>query len=321
MLSFIYRYASANQISILAFWSYVKSENLLYSKMSTLNMLEMIPTSILNLELFSQVTDISKDELLSMTYHYVQFKFSHSEEVTQSRIMKETIRDILYFCPQCLDKQNYIRLKWKIRGMDICLKHNTPLSTVCPSCNQQILLKNYQYDSQCPMCQNYLCGGKKEKHSDSDTTRQQQWLSDQWDTLFQISKRNYSPIDIAQKLIWFLNHQKIYLDMRELRIFCSDHQIDLQYLLKFARGTLQKKRSIHVFQLLKILDVCKIDVACIFEVKVPLEFIEKHFMDHPYTIAIECRALWCSSYRKSKSLKNKGTQYKRLKNGHVQRSF
>ncbi|WP_225999814.1 TniQ family protein [Paenibacillus sp. BJ-4] len=322
LLSFLNRYASINGISLLGFWGYVKNKRFGTPQFNDLYLIENTPTSTLDVKLLSELTNLSIQTLLSMTHYYAQSKFSHSKKIVYSRFMRGLVRDVLYFCPQCLATKNYIRLKWKIVGVDICLEHLTFLSTCCLNCSYPIPLKELEHTNCCTKCNASLDVGIGMKVTDlEELVHQQQWLSNQWDVLFSNGEEYCSPVKVAQKLIFVLNERNSTIDMQTLTVFCDRNGINLQYLLQFARNTLKQKRSVHLQYLLKILYLCKVDLPTFFLIKPTSGFVEQLSSGDPQETKAKCLAPWCRSYKKAGSLKKRGTKFKHLKNGEIRKNY
>lgn len=319
LLSFMNRNATENRVSLLELWGYVKAIEFGTPQVADLYMIENNPISAVNITKLANLTGISTEQLLSMTFYFAQLKFSHSEKIGLSRFMKGLIRKDLYYCPLCLKEKNYIKLKWKITGIDVCLEHQVFLLNKCSFCGQAIKIEKAM--STCPTCSGSLDKSVSKAVTDASVIHHQVWLMKAWDQLLSFSNNTLTPEEVAQRIIYILNDQNSLVDMNLLNQLCNKQGIRIGGLLQYARGTLGLRRSIHLSDLLRILYRYCLDINAFLALSPPPEFISSILPDNSQSIRVNCLAPWCQSYNSNESLVRTGTNYKRLKNGKVQKRY
>ncbi|SCY54286.1 TniQ protein [Paenibacillus polysaccharolyticus] len=318
LLSYLSRTAKANEVSLIDLAMDVK--NTRYTlRTDRFYLIDLYPHVTLNIKALAERTQQTEERLLQMTYYYAFSKFSHSERESYSRFMKGFTRRILYYCPICISKDNYVRLTWRLEGINVCTKHHCELNGTCGYCGGTIEVNRIQSNCQCPLCHMYLGEAKSHIIKNKETSLQQDWMTSQWEFLLKPSTTYYTPNDIAHRVAYWIESTS---KQRVLREACIEYKVNHQELLQLARGTLNYRRSFHLKKLLDILYKCEIDMQSFLSFVIPDQFsLNLLSSSKGHTNDAVCLASWCKYYNFNKELKRTGTQYKKLKNGSVQKNY
>ncbi|MGC6587614.1 TniQ family protein [Paenibacillus sp. Dod16] len=319
LLSFMSRNARENGISLQKFWGHIKPKEFKKVTASELNLIETTPTSSINLEKLMEITGISKESLLSMTFYYAHRKFSHRDNMGLSRFIKGLVRKVAHFCPSCLEQGNYIRLHWKIAGIDVCLKHQMYLLQACSTCGCPFPL--IQTKSPCSECNSSIDRKVVTPVTDPTVLVQQEWLKNAWDQLLGNHTVILSPQEVGQKIIYILNEQNSIVDMGALEHSCQKRGFSFERLLPYVRDTLSQQGRIHLSDLLRLLYQYKLEINTFLSLNVPSKFLKNFHSKNEQQVTVKCLAPWCISYNKSESLSKTGTHYNRLKSGELKKHY
>lgn len=205
LVSYLYRFANANGIELLTAWNYIKKDHASRAQRPHLLLLEIDPLKELELSKIRQYIGLSEKDILRMTFFPVLKTFSHSEEVTSSRILRGLLRDVLYYCPLCLVEKVYIRHNWRIGHITCCIKHYVKLLTVCQKCKLPIKLRDMVYQQCCPYCESDLTLMKQEEPLKWDELARNRWFYFAWDKLLSTEQGYISPADCAFRLLYIMN--------------------------------------------------------------------------------------------------------------------
>lgn len=317
LLSFMSRNARENGISLQTFWGHIKPKEFKKATTSELNLIETTPTSSIDFGKLMEITGISKESLLSMTFYYAHRKFSHSDKMGLSRFIKGLVRKVAFFCPFCLEQESYIRLHWKITGIDVCLKHQVYLLQACFTCGHPFPL--IKTNAPCSECHSSNDRNVVIPVTDSIVVVQQEWHKTAWDQLLAKHTTILSPQEVGQRFIYILNEQHPIVDMSALDLSCQKRGFSLERLLPYARETLSQR--IHLSDLLRLLYQYEMDINTFLSLNPPNEFLENFLSKNEQQVTVKCLAPWCISYNKSKSLSKTGTHYNRLKSGELKKHY
>lgn len=320
LLSYLSRTAKANEVSLIDLVKDVK--NTRYTlRTDRFYLIDLYPHVTLNIKALAERTQQTEERLLQMTCYYAFSKFSHSERESYSRFMKGLTRRILYYCPICLSEENYVRLSWRIEGINVCTKHHCELKQKCDHCGETIDLNKIHADNLCSSCNFFLGQGNDLFFKDVPALFQQKWVASQWEHLLKPSTMYYSPQDVACRVAYLIQDINQKSTLKEA---CVKYEVNYQDLLQFARGTLNQQRSFHLNKLLNILFKCEVDMHLFLSITIP-EHVSLQLTSSPSAIAAAdlavCLAPWCQSYNSNDSLQRTGTYYKKLKNGSVQKNY
>lgn len=321
LLSYLSRTAEANEFSLTDVIKDVKRKKYIL-RIDRLYLIDLYPHVTLDLEVLAERTQQTEEQLLQMTCYYAFSKFSHSEKESYSRFMNGLTRRDLFYCPKCLIEHNYIRLMWKIDGINLCLKHHCKLSQKCDYCGDTFDLNKIQADNCCPSCKVFLGQGECLLIKDVSALLQQKWLVSQWEYLLRTSTTFFSPRDIAHRVAFLLQNINQKLTLKEA---CANYEVNYQELLQFARGTLNHQRSFHLHKLLNVLFKCEVEIHQFLSITIP-EQISSQLSSSASSVGAGidhavCLAPWCPYYNSGEFLKKTGTRYKKLKDGSVQKNY
>ncbi|WP_181150826.1 TniQ family protein [Paenibacillus sp. PCH8] len=319
LLSYLNRTASVNKVCLIDLLKDVKNKNYTL-RTDRIDLVDLYPNVVLDLNRLSKHTQLQHEEILQLTFYYPHFKFSHSDVDSHSRLMKGIVRKQPFYCPQCLLDHNYIRIFWKLNDMDICLEHKCYLISICTSCKSPINYYKLDYRNCCSWCSTFLGYSSSVAVNDSSLIAKQQWLFTQWSKLLNNGQANYTPEEVAQKIA-FLIHEK-YKDII-LREACENVNIDYQELMQTARDTQTIKKSIHLSKVLNLISRLHVDLEVFLSIQPTKEFISKFIKDKKDIDFNDssCIAPWCSYYQRRRQLRETGTNYKKLKDGSVQKRY
>lgn len=319
LISFLTRLASENGTKMLSIW-FNNSRSMINPQKGDAHLLELTPEAFLNLEELSKATEVPKEQLIAMTFHHVFQKFCLPGENSRSRILRGMIREELHYCPLCIQEKAYVRIQWKINGIDTCLKHEVEFSKNCSDCGKIIKLMDIQNIEFCPYCNHELKNGPTEFYNLSIEEQSQNRLQEViWRQLLLNGGAYLNPSEVATRLLYLLNRENIIFKKGIVRRNTDIIKIYLPYLLQLARDTFQKKRSVHIKTLLDVMKLCNIDYEYFAKLAVPDDF--KHSLSvSKKQNAFEnsgCIAPWCVFYRKTESLLSTGTKTKRRSDGSL----
>ncbi len=318
--SFLMRLAMSNGVDIVTLWNHIKMTHFGMAQKSDIHLIDFTPHTVINLDLFSKLTELTIEELLNLTFYNTLYKFNHSDKMYTSRILRGMIREKLHYCPECLKEKRYLRLIWKIEGVKICSKHLCYLCTHCKSCYKEISLSGIYSTGikHCPECSHELSDKIKMGIADKQLLKQQNWLHLSWEGLFQKSNLQLTPSEVAQRLLFIINEKSPEYNYSLLVEYCKKLDINYQSLLQCARDSQKQIRAIHIAQLLEICYLKDTLPIELLNLTIPESFLKQLLntsnLNHDAPL---CLAPWCNSYLKSNSLVRMGNYYKKLKSGRV----
>jgi len=317
LFSFMTRCAIENGTTLLTTWNDVKRGNTFYSQRADVHLIDFSPNSTILISALSDATEVSCDRLLQMTFHNLLKTFCDSNELSESRILRGMIRENFYYCPLCLNNNAYIRLKWKVVGMNYCVQHQQPLNRVCSYCEKAIRFIDVRFIGECP-----YCGEDLQKSESVNKYEQPSILNDQvlvekiWNQLFTSTDKFLTVINVATRLLYLLNECNELYNKEIVLQNANALGIHMLYMLQMARGTLSGKRTVHVSTIIKILLATNYDFHAFQNMMIPNNFIlsiKQSNTDLPH--GLSCISPWCKSYQKIGSLIKTGTKTKVYSDG------
>lgn len=315
LLSYLIRLSQENDMPLLFLLNYVRSGKRDIQK-DDFRLLDVIPTSLIDITRLSEATGCSSDTLLGLTMTNVLGIFSHSENMGRSRFMSGMIRDFLSFCPCCLAEEPTLHLIWRIEGINLCVKHGTRIQHECSLCGTRIKYKHIKEIGTCPHCERPLTDGKPNIGAINDLERkQQEWLINIWCELMNSSLQEVKPKEVAMKLLYLLNEFGSMYAPDIVSRNLNDASI-LPTLLQHARGSLTQIRTLHLKFILHCLYKYHMSFSDFAELLVPQQFFGSVHMERITVIEqIACQAPWCRGYNYPGTLVKTGTTVKELRTG------
>lgn len=318
LLSMMLRFAQENGTDLLTLWNYVRNGNMENVQKSDSHLIEITPTTMINIDKLSFEIEISSKEIIEMTFQPILHSLSEGSHSYHARILKGMIRENLHYCIQCFSAKPHFKLKWKIHGIDYCPEHGQPLLSTCLHCGNIISIKEIRIIGECPSCYKQLhdCKYTVNKYS-NDWVDEQVRKYNLWEQLLSSDNEVLESSEIAIKLLYLLNNRNEVYDLSFVQKRCEKIGLKRASLMQVARKTLSQKRSIHIQTLLKVLLEFNLDFVGFIQIKVPDTILQS--LKHDSTIEAACLSPWCTDYRKSGSLVRTGTKEKRYKNGAILR--
>lgn len=309
--SFLFRLADANGVSILNLLNSFSNNKLHFIQKSDLYLIDFSPTHILDLEKLAKLSNVGIEHMIRGSFIRVLEKF-FEEDYSKHRNMTDVIRKYLFYCPKCLNEKNYYRMSWKLDSILVCQKHRTSLLNGCSNCTKPITYTNITKIGSCPHCGFKLSECKKVEFVNIDSHN---YMIKSWEFLLGNQKVKIENNQLAIKLLFLLNEFKPEMDRQLVSRNLNKHS-SLQILLQHARGTITKKKNIHLKIVLNILNETNCDFGKLIKTEVPLNFqLEILGKRKIKKETISCKAPWCQSHGKSNSLIKTGTSKKIKKDG------
>ncbi|MFH5181594.1 TniQ family protein [Paenibacillus sp. TAB 01] len=262
-----------------------------------LKRIDFYPMSLLNASKITAITGLSYEEVHRSSFANVIRTFNESAKGESSRILNKIIRDKLSYCPECLRSSKTYPLLWKIDTIDTCIIHKNKLNNCCGHCKETIAYQSIREVNRCPHCSNRLSEviGSKEEISEVEM-EQQVWFTENWEYLLNYTGESLTNSETALRLLYILNECQSYFNRKI--IVAKRSQGCVEHLLQCARGTLQKRRSVHLSNLLFTLYKMKTHVKDFLVLSVPQEFVDSLHEKSIGHLAkmTACEAPWCEKY-------------------------
>lgn len=312
--SYLLRLAASNGLELLALWNLIKKPREHFIQMNDLNVLNFIPFNSIDIDKLSELSDISKEELLRCTFLNLLVKFNKKEELERSRFLSSMLRDEFHYCPICIKLKPYYKLIWSVNGIHTCDIHKTSLLNHCVHCNQIIKIKDIRIIDICPKCGAKLTDEKSTK-IDQLEEDMQIWLYEFWTTLLIKNNYNIAPDELAIRLLFILNDFELQFDRARIKNKLGD-KMKFGVLLQHARRSLSQERVLHISFLIDILYKYNLSVNQFMELEVPIEFMESVTnIKLKKSQEASCLAPWCNKYSSKGCLTKTATSYKLRKDG------
>ncbi|MFX3636700.1 MAG: TniQ family protein [Candidatus Pristimantibacillus sp.] len=316
--SYLYRLASLNGTKMLQFWNSIKDNHTAhYAQWNDINLIDSTPVNTINIQKLGEYIKVSEEVLLDCTLYNVQKLFCGSKAIEQSRLLSGIIRGKLHYCPKCFSEKKYNRLLWKIDHINGCIKHGDKLLQKCCFCNEEIKYKDISVIGECPHCENNLSDSRHSQRIDEENLENESWYSATWDYLIGNHRMTIQPYEVALRILFILNNSKEHVDLKVIENNMKNSGA-LPTLLQHARQSLAQDRTLHISFLLSTLKNNEIEIKEFLELELPAIFREAIYSKRiSLKDKLFCLAPWCSSYKKSGSLKKTGTSLKRRASGNV----
>ncbi|WP_419878240.1 TniQ family protein [Brevibacillus centrosporus] len=311
---FLLRLASENGIPLLSIINRIKQWDRKYVQRADLNLLDIAPGSILNIEQLSNLTGQSIERLFEATLAPLMKTFGVNQEIQRARFLSGMILDTYRFCPECLNEKLYYRLLWKMTPVTACIQHDVSLVNGCPSCKKQINFLNVELLGVCPHCGFLLLRSQARPINDSQRERQH-WINEALLVLTESKNYHVKPHEIAMRLLYLQCGRQSYFDrhLKEAAV-----KSGLPTLLQHARESLSQKRILHLSFLLNTLYEHHYSMNEFFAITVPDSFVDSVRQGAiRRTDQLSCLAPWCNRYQRPGTLVKTGTTSKKRKSGKV----
>lgn len=197
--SYLLRLANQNGIPFLLMLNKIKQWDRKYIQRDDLNLLDISPRSVLDMENILGLTGQPIERLLDASLARVLRTFGVNQEIQRARFMSGMILDTYRFCPQCLKEKLYYRLIWKMNPVKACTQHDVFLVNGCPSCKKQINFREVEILDVCPHCGFSLVRSQVQPIDDSER-EQLQWINKALLDLLEPGNYRVKPNEIAMRL-------------------------------------------------------------------------------------------------------------------------
>ncbi|WP_336765901.1 TniQ family protein [Paenibacillus sp. USHLN196] len=305
--SFILRTARSNGASIHWLMNNYRTRNSDQIKISDISRLDVCPSNVLDIGLIEEHLCLEIGSLSKLSLQNIMEKFKGDGRPENSRIMRGMIRRNFHYCPVCLYESDYYSLLWRIESINFCFKHYVKLISVCESCKRSISYSSIEQIGYCPYCKSKMASafGNSEKIDLlelSEETRKRDILKE----LLLNESFNVDSKDIAMRILYVSSKREL------LSGFYKQIGIQENYLLQFARSSMNHKRSIHLNTLIRFLCELKLTFKEFMKIDVTREFKEFILNNNVVRNSTRyfCQAPWCISYQKTGSLRFTGTNVK-----------
>lgn len=305
--SFILRAARSNGASIHWLMNNYRTRNSDQIKISDISRLDVCPSNLLDIGLIEKHLCLEIGSLSKLSLQNIMEKFKGDGRPENSRIMRGMIRRNFHYCPVCLYESDYYSLLWRIESINFCFKHYVKLLSVCKSCKRSISYSSIGQIGYCPYCKSKMasaCGSSEniDLLELSEETRKRDILKE----LLLNESFDVDSKDIAMRILYVSSKKGL------LRGFYKQIGIQENYLLQFARNSMNHKRSIHLNTLIRFLCELKLTFKEFMKIEVTRKFKEFILNNNVLRNSTRyfCQAPWCISYHKAGSLRFTGTNVK-----------
>ncbi|OPH56197.1 hypothetical protein BC351_28940 [Paenibacillus ferrarius] len=298
LLSYLISVADSHGVDILILLEMIKLNEKFRMHSGDLKRVDFYPGSIINLDKLCYVTSLKHYEINNSTFTNVINIFNESAKGESCRVLNNMIRENLFYCPDCLKNSKQLSLLWKIDGINMCFEHRCKLLSTCCQCLEPIKYKNIRVINHCPHCSKKLSDVKTDKDISENELNYQEWLIDNWKYLLNYSGNRLSSSETALRILYVLNEQQNKYSKELVKM--NGYQGRLEQLLQCARGTLTKKKAVHISMLLSTLYSQGIHIKDFLKLTLPTEFIDslhEKSIGH-WASTNSCIAPWCLNYGK-----------------------
>ncbi|GJM72658.1 hypothetical protein HMSSN036_48740 [Paenibacillus macerans] len=206
-----------------------------------------------------------------------------------------------------MHEKKYYKLKWRLQGIDICLKHNNWLLQKCAYCKEKIKYADIDRVGYCPYCFNNLQDQVADIFDGSSNLHDEQRFKEGIiNELLVDSNPGVESRELGLKVLYLIKKQSQHKASLEKAM------VNINHLLQYARGTMSTKRSLHLSILINILYTAKLTYKELLILEVPEAFSAEicNRKNKSRSEDYVCQALWCPSYLKIGSLVKTGTRSK-----------
>jgi hypothetical protein len=312
--SYLQRVSNSNFISSHYLWRHVLKSNTHYPQSSISRLVDVTPSSTLDLSLLSSLLLTSQNTLEDITFMNVFKKFGVDiDDINHSRILGNLIDTNRKFCPECISENPYFKLIWQVTEIKHCERHGLELNTKCSNCNSFIpILPNSADIRECPSCGFDLCKNLRMQYVSSGNEQRiyADWhymLNQKTSPLHSIGNINNEQ-NIALRILFFTEPYKNVLTM--------DEKTTMSSIMQLARCTKSSLTFIHLGSILHFLRKCNVPIQEFFSMNLPQEYIVSILRPKVRLIDnLTCQAPWCKQYLKNGSLKRTPSSLRIHKSG------
>lgn len=314
--SYLQRVSNSNFISSHYLWRHVLKSNTHYPQSSISRLVDVTPSSTIDLNLLSSLLLNSREVLEDLSFMHVFSMFGvNINDINHSRILSKLIDTSRKYCPECISENPYFKLIWQVTEINYCEKHGLELNTKCSNCNSFIpILPNSADIKKCPTCGFDLCNTTRTQYVSSS---KEQRVYDDWHYILNQKTSPLHPNDnisnvqnMALRILFLIEPYKNNLTL--------DEKTTMSSIMQIARSTKTSLTFIHLGSILQFLRKCNVPIQDFFSMNLPQEYIESIL--NPKVRLIEnhsCQAPWCEQYLKNGSLKRTPTSLKMYRSGET----
>lgn len=314
--SYLQRVSDSNYISSHYLWRHFLKTNSHYPQSSISRLVDVTPSSTIDLSLLSSLLLTSRDALEDLTFMQVFRKFGVDiNDINHSRILSNLIDTNRKFCPECISENPYFKLIWQVTEIKFCEKHGLELNTKCSNCNNFIpILPNSTDFRRCPTCGFDLSNSPRKKY---DINSKDQRIYEDWHTILDPKTLSLNTIgnisseqNIALRTLFLIEPYR-----NELAL---DEKTTLSSIKQLARCTQSTLKFMHLGSILRFLRKYNVPMQDFFNMDLSKEYIDSILMTKDRLIdSLTCQAPWCEQYLKNGSLKRTPTSLKLHKSGET----
>ncbi|RAV19105.1 TniQ family protein [Paenibacillus contaminans] len=315
LFSYFINYSQSFGTNVLVLLETMKLNEKFRLHSGDLKRIDFYPMSLLNASKIMEITGLIYDDIGRSSFTNVIHTFNESAKGESCRILSRTIRDKLLYCPECIKSAKYYPLVWKIETIDTCTIHGHKLNNRCGHCMELITYEDIREIDRCPHCYKKLSDVNMNREDVTEEVMEHQvWLTDNWNFLISYTGISLTSTETATRLLYILNDRQSRYNRKT--IMNKRYQGRLEHLLQCARGSLKKRRAVHISNLLDTLFNMKTHVKDFLAVMVPQEFIDSLHEKSigQFATSTACEAPWCEKYRKVGELVHTGV-LNTMKNG------
>lgn len=310
VFSYLVRFSQSNCLDLLSLWNYCKADS--FASRKDIQLLNFSPKNIIDLEKLSDLTDLSMDEILEMSFHNLLKKFSYGGgETSHSKVMKGMLHDKYHYCQKCLQETPYHQYLWSLKDVDMCYKHKTQLMHICNHCGRIIRLRDVSYFDQCPYCEQNLADDMIDISPKPISTEEQGWVINNFIYLNKNNGMSISCKDLVMKILYIINGFEPVFKQEALYRIVNGNVETVYNLLRRARDTY--KQYLQLAFVMKVLYQNRFTFEQLFNINISKEFCDSVVQRKAHLeVRLTCLAPWCS---KTGAFLKTGTHYKRNAKG------
>ena len=312
--SYLTRLSALNYCNPHDLWREAMLENTHYPQSSFSRLIDVCPQSIFNKERLCELTNVSLNEMESMSFSTALKKFSiPSSKWNRTRVLSKHISTHRKFCPSCLSETNYYKLIWQVSELKTCIHHNTDLIERCPSCNREIpILSTNSVLDFCPFC-NLRLSSINPLFSECDFEEQRKW--EDWRFLLNPNALSSNPLhnlspnqSIALRLLYVITNSPLPPIKSEKSL--------LPTLLQGVRNSKSTETEIHLNTILSIIRNREIPLEKFLVMSVQKDFAQMIFAKSEKLLnQLCCQVSWCPQSKTPGQLIRTNTTIKTHKDG------
>jgi len=308
VFSYLVRFCQGNCLDLLTVWNYCKPKHVNYATRNYIGVLNFSPMNIIDLEKLSDLTDLSVEEILKMSFHNLLKKFTAGDdETSHSKVMTGMLHSEYHYCQKCLQETPYHQYIWSLKHVDMCYKHKTQLQHFCGHCRRTIKLKDLSWFDMCPYCGCNLAEDMVHANLKSFSIDKQEWLINNLTYLNKSDWVSISYSELAMRILYVINGATPVFKQDTVYQFFNGNMETVYNLLRRARETY--KQYLKLSFIIDILLKKNCTFEKLFNMEVPKDFYESvNQRKAHHEKRLTCLAPWCS---KKGALIKTGTHYQR----------